>query len=72
MNNDKFCNICDHHIEENERYYASNSTIMCEECADKLLYFCDELDAYVVADEYKESYNDDNISDIERYYPKVC
>lgn len=43
----------------------------CEECGEDLLTFASDIEQYVYAEDYKECYLDDELSDIlmfERYY----
>lgn len=51
--------------------YASDDTKFCKECGGKLLTYDFALEAYLYQDESKDSYLDDEITDLELFQEKV-
>lgn len=49
-------------------YYDSDyNTILCEVCGDELLAYNDSIDCYVYEEDNKETFYDDEISDVEMF-----
>ena len=62
-----YCEHCGAPIKpDTEVYFESDYGIVyCEECADELLIWSDDIYSYVHTDQYKEFYLDDELSDVE-------
>lgn len=53
-------------------YYESHcGVILCDVCGNDLLVFCDDLDCFILEEDYKQVYLDDDISDIDNFEKRV-
>lgn len=59
------CDICGEEI-TNQRYYECNQddTLICEECGEYELTWSDDVGDFIYAEEDKEFFLDDDISDM--------
>ncbi len=68
MNKVLFCEYCGARINtETDVYFRSDSVVYCEECGDEYLIYSDSIDSYVHESQYKDTYIDDEISDVELF-----
>lgn len=64
MSKGRFCEECQRLIENDDMYYTDGSIDMCSSCGDECLIYHDGVEAYVFVDEYKDTYYDDELSDV--------
>lgn len=65
-----YCEHCGTRINtDTDIYFESDygSVVYCEECADAHVMFSDSIDSYVHESQYKDTYMDDEISDLDLY-----